>query len=169
MGNSRAETKFPPPLCPPTPQEFKEADLFGTWFVKYAAGNTDTLILRADGTYQQKYFDPYTGENYQSDWKMWSIEQRPSGFIRLHLKGMRRCDGPDEICARVEGGMGNYLNRPVDECEGKLVEMPDEVILIVTGIPSYYKISPLRGLVLRTTRIPGGDAGTYAFMLQPEK
>ena len=107
-GNLKKETKSPP-TCPPIPQGFKDADLIGTWFVKYAAGNTDTLILRGDGTYQQDYFDPYTKENYQSDWKMWSIERRPSGFIRLHLKGMRICDSLDAICARVEGGMGTEL------------------------------------------------------------
>ena len=118
----------------------------------------------------RNYFDPYTKENYQSNWKMWSIERRPSGFNRLHLKGMRICDSLDAICARVEGGMGTDTDiyKAVDECKGKLVEMPDEVILVVTGTPEYYKISTLRGIVLNTTRIVG-DPGTYALELQPEK
>jgi hypothetical protein len=167
-GILRRETKSPP-ACPQIPPGFKEEDLIGTWFIRYAAGNNDTLILREDGTYQQKYADPYTGENYQSDWKMWSIEPRPNGLLRLHLEGMRRCDSLDAICARVEGGMGTDIYKAVDECEGnQLVEMPDEVILVVTGTPEYYKIPTLRGIVLNTTRIVG-DPGTYAFELQPEK
>lgn len=154
--------------CPPLPATFKESDLIGTWGAKYGGGDTDTLILKEDHTYKQIYNDPLSGYNFKSDWQGWSVERRASGFLRLHLKGMRRCDDIRSLCNREGGGLGGpYPIRyyAIDYCEGKEAEMPDEIILVVTGVSAGNAPFAPSGIWLRHMRIPGSE-WTYSFELQ---
>lgn len=86
----------------------------------------------------------------------------------MHMEGMRRCDDGREICDRNEGGMGDSTvedtNVGMDYCEGVDISMPNEVVLIVTGVAANYKDVP-KGIWLRQTRVPGSD-WTYSFELQ---
>jgi hypothetical protein len=63
------------------------------------------------------------------------MRHRTNGTLYLHLEGMRRCDSIDELCMKESGGGGD--RRYLDFCEDRLVEMPNEVILIVMGANSY--------------------------------
>lgn len=155
--------------CPPLPTNFKESDLMGKWSTKYD-GASDTLILREDQFYRQIYDNPKSGFHYESDWLPWNMEQRKSGLVRLHLKGMRRCDGTGEYCTREGGGLGgpspDVEYYAIDECEGGAVKMPDEIILIATGTPET-AIGVPRGIWLRHMRLPGSE-WNYVFQLQEE-
>jgi hypothetical protein len=153
--------------CPPLPVTFKESDLIGTWMAKYGAGDTDTLILRQDGTYRQIYSDSSSGLHFESGWQEWWTERRVSGFLRLHLKGMRRCDDITSLCNREGGGLAPDEFTAIDYCEGEVVEMPNEIVLIVTGVPSRYADVP-RSIWLRHMRLTGAE-WTYTFELQEKK
>jgi len=150
--------------CPALPITFKEIDLVGTWEASYSLYDQDTLILKEDGTYKQIFDNPAGSYCYESDWQKWWVEPRESGFIRLHLNGMRRCDGPTSICEREGGGIDPQFLWSIDYCENEVIEMPDEVVLIVTGS----KDNPLRGIILRQTRLAGSE-WTWSFRLQEEK
>jgi hypothetical protein len=150
--------------CPPLPLTFKETDLIGTWVASYSVSDRDILILKDDGAYQQIYDHPGSGRRYESDWQEWWVEYRESGYIRLHLKGMRRCDGPSSICEREGGGIDPQLLWAIDYCEDEVVDMPDKVVLVVTGT----KEDTLRGIVLRQTRLAGSN-WAWSFRLQEEK
>lgn len=89
--------------CPALPATFSESDLVGTWGAEYGNMNTDTLILRGDGTYRQVYDDPVASFHYESNWLKWRVEHRASGYLRLHMAGMRRCDSVASLC-KSEGG-----------------------------------------------------------------
>lgn len=147
--------------CPALPPTFKETDLVGTWVASYSLNDRDILTLREDGTYQQIYENPDAGQRYESNWQEWWVERRESGYIRLHLKGMRRCDGPTSICEREGGGIDSQLLWAIDYCEDEVVKMPDEVVLIVTGSKD---VVP-RGIILRQTRLAGSE-WTWSFRLQ---
>jgi hypothetical protein len=150
--------------CPALPPTFKEADLIGTWVASYSLHDQDILTLKADGTYKQIYDDPDAGRRYESDWQKWWIEHRKSGYLRVHLEGMRRCDDVTSICEREGGGIDPQLLWAIDYCEDEVVEMPDEVVLIVTGS----KDDVPRGTILRQTRLAGSE-WTWSFRLQEEK
>ena len=149
--------------CPVLPPTFKEADLAGTWVASYSINDRDILTIKDDGTYKQIYDDPDAGQRYESDWQEWWVEHRESGYTRLHLKGMRRCDGPTSICEREGGGIDPQLLWAIDYCENEVVEMPDEVVLIVTGS----KDDAPRGIILRQTRLAGSE-WTWSFRIQEE-
>lgn len=162
------ESPTPSVRCPPLPATFKESDLIGRWLAKYGGDDTDSLMVKEDGTYKQIYNDPLSGYHYESEWQTWSIEHRASGFLRLHMKGMRRCDGTGEFCKREGGGLGgSYPIRyyAIDYCEGEGVEMPDEIILVVTGVLEREAPFIPRSIKLRHMRLPG-SAWTYSFELQ---
>jgi len=146
--------------CPILPATFKETDLVGTWVANYSFNEIDTLIIREDGTYKQIYGEPDI-QRYESDWQKLWIEYRDSGYIRLHLKEMRRCDTVSSICEREGGGIDPQLLWAIDYCENEVVEMPDEVVLIVTGAKD---VTP-RGIILRQTRLAGSE-WTWSFHLQ---
>jgi len=154
--------------CPPLPSDFKDSDLFGTWIAKYGDGDTDTLILKDDGTYKQIYHHPDTRYSFESDWQEWWVEHRDSGLLRLHLKDMHRCDGIGELCERQGGGLGGETTDidyyAIDYCENESVKMPDEIILVVTGVEAKYT-NVLRNIWLRQMRLPGSE-WSYSFELQ---
>lgn len=151
--------------CPPLPKAFHESDLIGTWVASYNIYSTDTLIIREDGTYKQIFEDIVPKIDlyyrYESDWQEWWIETRPSGYLRLHLKGMRRFDDLTEVWEREGGGT---ISKTIDYCEYVEVKMPDEVVLIVTGVLDRQK-NYQRGIMLRQTLLAGSD-WYYSFKLQ---
>jgi hypothetical protein len=154
--------------CTPLPESFTEADLVGTWLNTGEAGTaTDELILRADGTYKQMY-QKSKGYRYESSWQRWWVEHKPGGGIYLHLEGMRYCHLTDEVCAMPEGGGGDWWFH--DVCEGRLLEMRDEVILAVVGTkgtrhPSI--IGAPRGIALMHM-LPSSDTTSSFFVLKEE-
>ena len=150
--------------CPTLPPTFKETDLIGTWVTSYSLDDQDILTLKEDGIYQQIYDDPDAGQRYESDWQEWWIERRESGYIRLHLNGMRRAGEIEFIFNREGGGIDPDLFTAIDYCENEVVEMPDEIVLIVTGS----KDDVPRGIILRQTRLAGSE-WTWSFRLQEEK
>lgn len=132
--------------CTLPPETFQESDLVGTWIARYGGGvATDTLIINADSTYKQIFDDPIPGYHYESDWHKWWLEYGESGIPHLHMQRMHKCDGISERCRQPGGGGGN---RPwFDFCEGRLIEMQGEVILLVTGVPERFT-QPPRGIEL---------------------
>jgi hypothetical protein len=117
--------------CIPPPGTFREADLTGTWRATYsAAGTTEEVTLRVDGTYRQMY-QRSDGYHFESSWQRWWLEYRPSGGIYLHLDGMHYCRLTGEVCAMPDGGGRDALFH--DKCEGRLLEMRGEVVLAVVG------------------------------------
>lgn len=151
-------------ICPALPPTFKEADLVGTWVASYSLNDQEILNLREDGTYQQIYDDPDAGQHYESNWQEWWVEHRESGYIRLHLKGMRRAGEIESIFDREGGGIDPELFTAIDYCENDVIEMPNEIVLVVTGS----KDDVPRGIILRQTRLAGSE-WTWSFRLQEEK
>jgi len=151
------------PECPELPSTFRLEDLVGTWAASYSLNDSDLLLIRDDGTYTQIYDDPDARRHYESGWLKWDIEFRESNFARLHLNGMRRAGDLDSIFNRESGGVDPELFTAIDYCENEVVEMPDGVVLIVTGA-TY--VTP-RGIVLRQTRLAGSE-WTWSFELMEE-
>ena len=153
--------------CPTLPEAFQISDLIGTWKAKYSDGATDMLIIQKDGKYKQVYSSPNSKLNFESNLLDWDVEKRQSGFIRLHMKSMHRCDDLDAVCTRQGGGVDPNELRSIDYCEGQVIEMPNEVVLVVTGVSKNNSIVP-RGIWLRHTRLAGTD-WSYTFELQEDK
>jgi len=145
------------PACPPLPKTYTESDLIGTWIGKYF-GNTDELIIRADGKYKQIYTNETL--SFESDWQEWHTEYDPNGYVRLHLAGMRRCDDTDSTCNNPGGGLPSGVVA-INPCEPEYIFYANEVILFVTGFSSDVP----RGIVLWQARIAGSDF-TYGYRLE---
>ena len=111
------------------------------------------MIPRNQNFWDKIYDVPDAGFRYESDWLEWWIEYRESGYIRLHLEGMRRCDGIQSICERAGGGIDQEMIWAIDMCENEVVEMPDKTVLIVTGS----KDDVPRGITLKHARMAGSD------------
>ena len=153
--------------CPPLPETFQESDLVGVWQAEYVPGfDTDTLILGEDGTYTQVFVcDKCEPEGYSVESSgEWWLEHRTSGGFYLHLEGMHRCDVTDEICRQEGGGGGDggYW----DFCESRVVEMPNEVVLMVTGVPERgTRVPAPRGIWLWHMAFERGGGGGSHFIL----
>ena len=76
---------------------------------------------------------------------------------------MRRAGEIESIFNREGGGIDPELFTAIDYCENEVVEMPDEIVLIVTGS----KDDVPRGIILRQTRLAGSE-WTWSFRLQEE-
>ena len=149
-----------PPPCPSLPATFTKADLVGTWTASYSLHDTDTLLINADGTFKQTYIDPDANLRYESGWQQWWTETRKSGYTSLHLIGMHRAGETSSIFNRVGGGLDPTQSKGIDDCEGRVVEMPHEIVLVVTGTS---KAAP-RGLELRQLRLAGSTwAWSFTF------
>jgi len=155
-------------LCRSLPESLKESDLIGTWQATYtAAGTTEEIILRVDGTYRQVY-QRSNGYHYESSWQRWWIEHRPSGGDYLHLEAMRYCRLTAEVCAMPEGGGGDRLFH--DACEDRLLEMGGEVVLAVVGTKGTRHPSVIdapKGIALMHM-LPSLDTTTSFFVLEEE-
>lgn len=129
--------------CTPLPPDFQEADLIGTW--ELLRPQSETLILWGDGTCQHTY-----GKKNPDQYECaWHLEERWGGLY-LHIRGMHYCIGTDSVCEQPGGGGGDWLY--YDFCSGRVLEMPNEVILSVHGahenLEKVYGPVP-RGIVLR--------------------
>jgi hypothetical protein len=144
------------------PETFQESDLVGTWVARYGHSATDTLIIKADGTYKQIYTNSITGYHFESDWLKWWIEYTESGIPHLYMQEMRKCDGISEDCRREGGGGGDSLW--FDYCEERLIHMRGEVVLLVVGVPERFA-QPPRGILLRQLSI-NSDSFAGTFLLQ---
>jgi len=148
--------------CPPLPETFQESDLIGTWQGEYGA-STDTLIIR-ERVYKQIYIRHTDSYRYESPWNRWWLERQPSGGLYLHLEGMHRCDQIDELCYQEGGGGGDWAYW--DFCADRRVEMPGEVVLMVTGVPEGNSSAP-RGIWL-WHMAPSRESGAFHFTLREE-
>lgn len=119
--------------CRPLPETFEESDLVGTWRSEYYPGvETDTLILREDGTYRQIYEDTRLDHQFTTPWNRWYVEHRATGGIYLHLEGMHYCLSTGERCRDPRGGGGDWPY--YDRCENRsLRDLGQDVILTVEG------------------------------------
>jgi len=159
-----ARTATPGPRCPALPIDFQESDLLGTWQSQYGAG-IDTLMLHEDGSYEQRYVCEVCNEGagYSFDNSgSWRLEYRESSVLYLHLQGMRRCDNTDTLCREQVGG-GDFPYW--DFCEDRIVYMPGEVILVVTGQHERHPPAP-RGIWL--WHMSPSTAGSFHFELLEE-
>lgn len=76
----------------PEETALEASDLVGTWQTDYGnydhlPGGMETLVMRADGTYQQVY--EYAGYVYTSPWHKWRLERLSNGNVQVHLEGAR--------------------------------------------------------------------------------
>jgi hypothetical protein len=121
--------------CTPLPERFSNADLVGTWVAEsLTQGITDTLYIRADGTYKQVIHMGRPQLDYEGDWEHWWFEPRPNGTGYLHTQGMRECAAiPENPCEWINDGSVPHA----DACESKWMD-PDpvgETVLVVNGYP----------------------------------
>jgi hypothetical protein len=158
---SSGEEETPTPACTQLPEGFSESDLVGTWVGDYF-GNIDTLIIRADHKYKQIYKSYTPGHlNFESGWQNWWLDEKTNGFARLHLEGLRRCDGIESTCNFPGGGLPSG-ETPINPCDGEYTEFPGhEIILYVTGA----KGDVPRGFLLRQARLAGSD-WTFNYSIQ---
>ena len=116
-----------PAGCSPLPDGFSEADLIGTW-VAGTPDQSDTLIIKADGTYKQIVhveFAELSPLDYESDWQSWRLEYSEQHIGYLHLEGFRFCGmNPDIPCEERNGG--GY-----DFCRDETIYMENEGVLLV--------------------------------------
>jgi len=154
---SSIDTAAPTLSCPSPQPGLLPGDFAGTWMATYWGGTVvDTISLRPDGTYKQVVDSVSEGLHYESPWREWWVEVRESGYPRLHLAGMRRCDELLETCLRTQGGTDSQA---FDYCENLSLAMPDSVILVVTGPQPGDRVP--RELLLRQTRIAGSEWSYY--------
>ena len=70
------------------PPSFRESDLIGTWETRSHVDGSQTLIMRADRTFTQRYTLSKGGSPTQVQ-GTWRLEPRASGCVYVHLEGMR--------------------------------------------------------------------------------
>ena len=133
----------------PPPMNFDESDLVGTWQATYGLTSTDTITLKSDGTYQQKFEAPQINYVYESPWYEWRVEYSASRKPKLHLEKMRYYEFSLDI---GEAGGRHSDGQPVlfvdiDE-DDEVIEMMDKVILRINGDQNYP-----RGIILQHMHI----------------
>lgn len=144
----------------PPPMNFDESDLVGTWQATYGLTSTDTITLKSDGTYQQKFESPQINYIYESPWYKWHVEYSASGKPKLYLEGMRYY----EVSLEIGEAGGRYsdgtpvLFVDIDE-NYAVIEMTDKVILRIKGDSNYP-----RGIILQHMHIDL-DTGPAYFVL----
>lgn len=125
--------------CRQPPQEFTESDLAGTWVKKHLDLRSDTLIIKADGTYKQIIHLEAYSVDYESDWLPWWIEYFDDGIPYLHMEGLRLCAHVPDLrgCDQAGGGEKDWdtFNEGewYDSCRDKWLIQKDEGILRVLG------------------------------------
>jgi hypothetical protein len=147
--------------CPALPANFENSDLLGTWVAEYGAAK-DTLTIRDDGKYQQYYHRFSDNFQYISEWNDWWLEYGDSDVLYLHLENMHRCDHSDTLCQIQGGGGGEHVYW--DFCVDRKVRMPNEVVLMVTGVPEQNAPESYRVWLWHMS--PNPESGTYHFTLK---
>ena len=139
-------------------ENFLEADLVGTW-VAESLRDTDTLILKEDGTYKQIIHIESRMIDYESDWQRGQIEYTEIGIPHLYLEGLRTCAYLRGSDCRQAGSDGGFW---WDFCAKDSINMPaDGGILIVVGVSRQFQ-QPLRGIrLVLPTRYTDEGAWTY--------
>lgn len=157
--------------CILPPEGFSESDLIGTW-VAGRLDDTDTLIIREDGTYKQIIHIEFAEKptvDFESDWQPWRIEYT-EGIPYLHMTGMRLCaSDPNIDCEQLGGGERDWNayneNFYYDFCQEESVLMPGEGVLIVLGVPEHVTIQrPPRGIALHLL-VNCTDCGGWVYKL----
>ena len=118
--------------CSPASIDISEQNLIGTWNAG-VPDHSDTLIIKADGTYKQIVsIILANGQTikYEGDWQDWYLEFSNNSVAYLHLKNYAFCGVNDEIPCSVRNGGGH------DFCEDEHIEMDGEGILLVLPTPS---------------------------------
>lgn len=130
--------------CLLPPDGFSETDLVGTW-IATRLPSTDTLVIRADGTYKQIIHIETPDVDYESGWLSWRLEYSESGSPYLHMEDLRLCAYlPDVMNCEQSGGGDFYF---YDFCRDESFQMSDEGTLIVLGTSPRYP-QPPRGIHL---------------------
>ena len=150
-------------ICSPLPEGFSEEELVGTWRAGVPA-HSDTLIIRADGTYKQivhvEFVDPPGQLDYESDWQPWHLEYSEENIAYLHLDGMRFCGMNAGIPCEERVG-GGY-----DFCRDESIKMLNAGILLVLSTKDAQL--PAREVVQYHLRLhyPLGGENTWVYKLQ---
>jgi hypothetical protein len=151
-----------PPGCPSLPEGFSEAELVGTWMAGWS-DHSDTLIIRADGTYKQIVHVEFVDRSpidYESGWQSWRLEYSEDNIGYLHLDGFRFCGmNPDIPCEKRIGD--GY-----DFCRDETIIMDNEGILLV--LASRAKASPGTQVPLHDIHLayPLGSENSWPYALQ---
>lgn len=152
--------------CKPPPHDFKEADLFGTWWAGFVSPprRDDTLIIREDGTYKQIIHLEAYEVNYESDWLPWWIEYFDDGIPYLHLEGLRLCAHAPDLrgCDQSGGGKKDWYafneGEWFDYCREKWMLQENEGILLV--------LSAVNGDGLELAGLGATPLDTWIYQLQ---
>ena len=136
---------------PTLPATLQMADLAGTWQAKYTeeVHGLETLVLKADGTYQQRFEDSEQGYSYTSPWNKWYIERLPDGRVYVHLEGMRYFPGGIQL---AESGEPLYL---YDDDIKEYMKVEGEVILRLYARPASPKGLELVHLADHSDKLTG--------------
>ncbi len=126
------------------PSGFDESHLAGTWEVHYMEWGSDSLLLKADGTFKQVYQDRTQDYAFETPWNQWWVERVGDGAVRLHLQGGRyyadgiliaELDGVGLPCPKSEPDCWQDLDLPpygfYDPVQEEIVHMVGELILNV--------------------------------------
>lgn len=126
---------------------FTSDELVGTWQAKYEnfrnlnieITGVETIILKADGTYQQIY-DDGKGYRYESSWNRWRLERGR----RLFLKDGRFYAMGIEWAESWRSGVHTFIAHDFER-----IDLEGEIILFVYPTSLYpggaYLFSPLVG------------------------
>jgi hypothetical protein len=122
------------------PLSLQESDLLGLWETHYGQHQTDSLILRDDGTYKQTFTN--TDYTFETDWNQWWLDYFPDGRVYIHfdqgryyLYGIRiaELDGLGDPCPIdfPDCYWGNHPRIFYDPYAKEGVEMPNELVLTI--------------------------------------
>jgi hypothetical protein len=125
-------------------------DVVGTWYAG-SPEDSDTLIIKADGTYQQIVHHSYSSlpsQDYKSHWQPWWIEN--SSVPVVHLKGWSYCGYNAEVdCQTAATGVYDVCDRnsqQISANEGLLYVMQGSAVTLDLHLLEnsyyYYRIKP---------------------------
>lgn len=146
------------------PSTLAKSELVGVWETNYLGSGSDTLVLRADGTFKQVYVQ--RKYKFETQWNEWSLERLSDGRARIRLRGARYyCRGTD-IAERdgmepVDPGEPYSFWDPIAE---ELVQMRGQLVLNVQRVTSgeLVLVHMLMSIDEGFTSIWGGEApGTF--------
>ena len=120
--------------CNPLPAGFSTADLIGTWTVRHL-DESDTLVIRANGTYKQTIHLTNPSFDYESAWLPWRIEYAEGGPPYLHMFGIRLCAYGDREIVRCDQTGGGDASPWYDFCRKTGLPMVGEGLLLIIGPP----------------------------------
>ena len=141
-----------------------ESELAGEWKADYLGSGSDTLVLRADGTFKQVYIQGRY--KFETPWNQWPLERFSDGRVQIRLRGARYyCRGTD-IAERggmeaVDPAKPDFFWDPIGQ---ELTQMPGELVLNVQEVASgeLVLVHMLMSIDEGFTSVWGGEApGTF--------